>query len=184
MEALKPEADENISSAQSSLELHLCAGRQNYQRLHSNKMSLLETLEPEPKVKIEIPKPQRTEDPMTVEPEYECALDKLGQLDKQHKNKYFGFCGKHFRESHARSLNFYRNRMQHPIGHPHCLFGFDEEKFMDAYVELFFTTPTIEEYFYGKPVVYGCEDHRLRVAHDEPQEERSRKAVAVKRSCC
>ena len=176
MAALKPEADENISSAQSSLELRLCAGRENYQRLHSNKMSLLESLEPEPKVKIEIPKPQPTEDPTTVEPEYDCALDKLGQLDKQHKNKYFGFYGKYFRESYGRSLNFYKYRMQHPIGHPHCLFGFDEEKFMDAYVELFFTTPTIEEYFYGKPVVYGCEDHRLRVANDEPQEERSRKA--------
>ena len=147
MEALKPEADENISSAQSSLEHHLFAGRQNYQRFHSNKMSLLEDLEPEPKVKIEIPKPQRTEDPMTVEPEYECALDKLGQLDKQHKNKYFGFYGKLFRESHARRLNFYKYRMQHPIGHPQCLFDFDEEKFMDVYVQLFFTTPTIEEYF-------------------------------------
>ena len=32
--ALRPEADENISSAQSNLELHLCAGRENYQRLH------------------------------------------------------------------------------------------------------------------------------------------------------
>ena len=31
--ALKPEADENISSAQSSLELHLCDGREHYQRL-------------------------------------------------------------------------------------------------------------------------------------------------------
>ena len=50
---------------------------------------------------------------------------------------------------------------------------------MDAYVELFFTTPTIEEYFYGKPVVYGCEDHRLRVANNELQEERSRKAQAL-----
>ena len=179
MAALKPEADENISSAQSSLELHLCAGRENYQRLHSNKMSLLESLEPEPKVKIEIPKPQPTEDPMTVEPEYDCALDRLGQLDKQHKNKYFGFYGRYFRESHGRSLNFYKYRMQHPIGHPHCLFGFDEEKFIDAYVELFFTTPTMEECFYGKPVVYGCEDHRLRVANNEPQEERSRKAKAL-----
>ena len=150
MEALKPEADENISSAQSSLEHHLFAGRQNYQRLHSNKMSLLETLEPEPTVKIEIPKPQRTEDPMTVEPEYECALDKLGQLDKHHKNKYFGFYGKYFRGSHARNLNFYKYRMQHPVGHPHCLFGFDADKFMDTYVHLFFTTPTIEEYFFWK----------------------------------
>ena len=176
MEALKPETDENLSSAQSSLEHHLFAGRQNYQRLHSNKMSLLDPLEPETKVKIEIPKPQRTEDPMTVEPEYDCALDNLGQLDKHHKNKYFGFYGKYFRESHARSLNFYKYRMQHPVGHPHCLFDFDKEKFMDTYVQLFFTTPTIEDYFYQKPVVYGCEDHRLRVANDEPQEERSGKA--------
>ena len=154
MAALKPEADENISSAQSSLELHLCAGRRNYQRLHSNKMSLLETLEPEPKVKIEIPKPQCTEDPLTAEPEYECVLDKFGQLDKHHKNKYFGFYGKYFRESHARSLNFYKYRMQHPVGHPHCLFGFDEEKFMDTYVQLFFTTPTIEEYFFMENLLF------------------------------
>ena len=53
------------------------------------------------------------------------------------------------------------------------------KKFIDAYVELFFTTPTIEEYFYGIPVVKGCADHRLRVANDEPQEERSRKAKAL-----
>jgi len=30
--------------------------------------------------------------------------------------------------------------------------------------------------FHGKPVVYGCEDHRLRVANSEPQEQRSRTA--------
>ena len=30
--------------------------------------------------------------------------------------------------------------------------------------------------FFGKPVVYGCEDHRLRVANGEPQEERSMRA--------
>ena len=68
--------------------------------------------------------------------------------------------------------------MSNPVGHPHCPFDFDEEKFIDAYVELFFTTPTIEDYFYGILVVYGCEDHRLRVANEEPQEERSRKAKA------
>ena len=174
MEALRPEKDENLSSAQSSLEHHLFQGRPTYQRLHSNKMSLLDPLEPEEKIKIEVPKPQRTEDPMTVEPEYDCALDKLGQLDRYHKNKNFGFYGKYFRESHARSLNFYKYRMQHPVGHPHCLFDFDEEKFMDTYVQLFFTTPTLEDYFHGKPVVYGCEDHRLRVANAEPQEQRSR----------
>ena len=66
--------------------------------------------------------------------------------------------------------------MPHPVGHPHCLFEFDEEKFMDTYVQLFFTTPTIEDYFHGKTVVYGCEDHRLRVANAEPQEQRSMRA--------
>ena len=178
MEALRPETDENLSSAQSSLERHLFQepARQTYQRLHSNKMSLLDPLEPEERIKIEVPKPQRTEDPMTVEPPYDCALDKLGQLDRYHKNKDFGFYGKYFRESHARSLNFYKYRMPHPVGHPHCLFEFDEEKFMDTYVQLFFTTPTIEDYFHGKTVVYGCEDHRLRVANAEPQEQRSMRA--------
>ena len=116
MEALRPEMDENLSSAQSSLERHLFQepARQAYQRLHSNKMSLLEPLEPEEKIKIEVPKPQRTEDPMTVEPPYDCALDKLGQLDKYSRNKNFGFYGKYFRESHARSLNFYKYRMTNP----------------------------------------------------------------------
>ena len=95
MEALRPETDENLSSAQSSLESHLFheSARQTYQRLHSNKMSLLEPLEPEEKIKIEVPRPQRTEDPMTVEPPYDCALDKLGQLDRYHRNKNFGFYG-------------------------------------------------------------------------------------------
>ena len=41
-------------------------------------------------------------------------------------------------------------------------------------MHLFFTTPTMEDYFHGKTVVYGCEDHRLRVANTEPQEQRSR----------
>ena len=127
MEALRPETDENLSSAQS-------------------------------------------------EPPYDCALDKLGQLDRYNRNKNFGFYGKYFRESHARSLNFYKYRMTHPVGRPHCLFEFDEETFMDTYVQLFFTTPTIEDYFHGKTVVYGCEDHRLRVANTEPQEQRSMRA--------
>ena len=39
--------------------------------------------------------------------------------------------------------------------------------------------PTIQDYFYGRPVIYGCEDHRLRVANNEPQEERSAKAKAL-----
>ena len=176
MEALRPEMDENLSSAQSSLERILFQepARQTYQRLHSNKMSLLEPLEPEERVKIEVPKPQRTEDPMAEEEPYDCALDKLGQLDKYNKNKNFGFYGKYFRETHARSLNFYKYRTTNPAGHPHCLFEFDEEKFMDTYVQLFFLTPTIEDYFQGKTIVYGCEDHRLRVANTEPQEQRSR----------
>ena len=176
MAALRPEAEENFLCAQANLEQYMCAGRENYQRLHTNKMTLLQPLEPEQKVKIEIPKPQPTEDPMTVEPEYECALDKLGQLDKQYKDKNFGFYGKYFRQTHGRSLNLHKYRTSNPVGHPHSRFDLDEEKFVDTYVGLFFTTPTVEDFVYGKPVVYGCEDHRLRVCNDEPQEERSRKA--------
>ena len=87
------------------------AGRESYNRIHTNKISLIQDplsrpLEPEPKVKIEIPKPQPCEDPMKTEPEYECALDKLRQLDKQFKDKNFGFYGKYFRQSHGRMLNF------------------------------------------------------------------------------
>ena len=44
----------------------------------------------------------------------------------------------HFRETHARSLNFYKYRTTNPVGHPHCLFEFDEEKFMDTYVQVVF----------------------------------------------
>ena len=179
MAALRPEADEDISSAQSNLELHLFAAREDYKRLHTNKMSLIQPLEPERKVKIEIPKPQPSEGPMTVEPEYECALDRLGQLDKQFKDKNFCFYGKYFRQSHGRNLNFYKYRRSNRFGHPHSRFDFDEEKLIDAYVELYFTMPTMEEFFYGRPVVYGCEDHRLRVANDDPQEERSTKAKAL-----
>ena len=38
---------------------------------------------------------------------------------------------------------------------------------------------SFEEYFNGRPVVYGCDDHRLRVANSEPQEQRSAKAKAT-----
>ena len=33
--------------------------------------------------------------------------------------------------------------------------------------------------FYGRPVVYGCDDHRLRVANSEPQDQRSATAKAL-----
>ena len=80
--------------------------------------ALSKPLEPEPKIKIEIPKPQPSEDPMAVEPDYECALDRLGQLDKQYKDKNFGFYGKYFRQTHGRNLNFYKYRKTNPVGHP------------------------------------------------------------------
>ena len=50
---------------------------------------------------------------------------------------------------------------------------------MEVYVLLHFDKPTIEDYFYQRPVVYGCDDHRLRVANTEPQEERTAKAKAT-----
>ena len=156
MAALKPEADEDISDGQNNIELHFMAARENYNRLHTNKISLLQgalskPLQPEPKNKIEIPKPETCEDPMTVETDYECALDKLGQLDKQHKGKNFGIYGKYFRATHGRNLTFYKYRKAIPVGHPHARFEFDEGKFIDSYVQMYFERPTIDEYFLWTP---------------------------------
>ena len=39
-----------------------------------------------------------------------------------------------------------------------------------------FEKPTPEDYFYQKTITYTCEDHRLRVAHNEPMLDRSQKA--------
>ena len=44
---------------------------------------------------------------------------------------------------------------------------------------MYIDKPTIQEYFYGCPVVYGCDDHRPRLANSEPQEQRSAKAKAL-----
>ena len=54
------------------------AARESYNRLHTDKISLIEEalskpLQPEPKINIEIPKPEPCEDPMKVEPDYECT---------------------------------------------------------------------------------------------------------------
>ena len=127
MEALRPEAEEQISEGQNKIELHLMAGRESYNRLHTNKISLIQDplskpLEPEPRVKVEVPKPQPCEDPMKVEPEYDCAWDRLSQLDKNFKDKSFGFYGKYFRQSHSRNLNFYKYRKVNPVGHPDARF--------------------------------------------------------------
>ena len=167
-----------------TLNFTLWQQEKNYNRLHTNKISLLEDalakpLQPEPKIKIEIPKPEPCEDPMKVEPDYECALDKLGQLDKQYKDKNFGFYGKYFRSTHGRTLNFYKYRKANPVGHPHARFEFDEENFLDSYVQMYFERPTMEEYFYGRPVVYGCDEQCLRVTNSEPQEQRSATAKAL-----
>ena len=142
MAALRPEADKNISEGQNNIDLHFMAARDNYNRLQTNKISLIQDplsrpLEPEPEVKVEIPKPQPCENPMKVEPDYECALDKLGQLDKQYKDKNFGFYGKYFRATHGRNLNVYKYRKANPVGYPHARFDMDEGDFLEAYIQIF-----------------------------------------------
>ena len=145
MAALRPEADEDISDGQNNIELHFMAARESYNRLHTNKISLIEDafskpLQPEPKIKIEIPKPEPCEDPMKVEPDYECALDKLGQLDKQYKDKNFGLYGKYFRPTHGRNLNFYKYRKANPVGHPHARLRLMKNKFLIHIVRCILTS--------------------------------------------
>ena len=38
------------------------------------------------------------------------------------------------------------------------------------YSGLHYDKPTLEEQFYQVPVVYGCKDHRLRIANSEHQQ--------------
>ena len=178
LQALAPETEESITEGQRTIEEHLLSGRQGYSRLHTNKITELRPLEPEKKVKVEIPKPQPQEDPQKQEDEYTCALDKLAQLDKQHKDKNFGFYGKYFRQTHSRNLNFYKYRKANPVGHPHARFEIDEESFLETYCVLHFDKPTIEEQFYQIPVVYGCDDHRLRLADLQRQQHRAEAAKA------
>lgn len=60
--------------------------RTAYTRPLTNKVALPDqALEPEPREKLEEPKPEPCEDPQKVQPDYDCALDKLGKLDKIHQ---------------------------------------------------------------------------------------------------
>ena len=129
-------------------------------------------------MEVEIPKPQPQGDPQQPEEEYTSALDKLAKLDKVYKDKNFGFYGKYFRQTHSRILNFYKYRKANPVQHPHARFEIDEENLMEIYCTLHFDKPTIEEQYYQIPVVYGCDDHRLRLADLDKQQHRAEAAKA------
>ena len=51
------------------------------------------------------------------------------------------------------------------------------------FVFLHFEKPTIEEQFYQVPVVYGCDDHRLRVADSEQQQQQQQRAATAQARC-
>ena len=44
------------------------------------------------------------------------------------------------------------------------------------FIVIFFQQPTPDDFFHQKPIVYPCEDHRIKVANDEKMEDRSRTA--------
>eukprot|EP00434_Breviolum_minutum_P028019 symbB.v1.2.024787.t1/scaffold2245.1/size172089/13 len=175
---LAPETEEGVTEGQRNIEEMLMSGRQEYSRPHVNKMEELKSLEPEKQIKIEVPEPKPFEDPLKQEPDYSCPLDMLRMLDKQHQCKDFGFYGKYFRQTHSRLLDFYKYRKANPIYHPEQRFVIDEEGLMEMYVGLFYDKPTLEEQFWQVPVVYGCEDHRLRIADTDFQQRRAEIAKA------
>ena len=175
MELLKPESEEQATASQRNLaELFMREGIVKTNRPFQNKiaMQLDRPLEAEPKVKVDIPKPEpKGED--HSKGEYECALDGLQVLDKQQKLKTFGFYGKYSRGTHSNALNFVKFRKASPIAHPCAKFDIDEHALVALYCELFYSTPTPEEFFYQKAITYTCEDHRLRLKADEKMLERS-----------
>ena len=169
---LAPEADASTSTSQQILEDGFIK-RQEYKRPFQNKMpeGLNEPLEKEPRPKMQVPKPEpKGED--SSQKQFDSALDKLSTLDRNYKSKFYGFYGRGFRETHNQALNFERFR-KGPTAHPCGKFDFDEEKFIETYCDLFFQQPTPEDFFHQKPIVYQCEDHRIKVAQTEKMEERS-----------
>ena len=175
MELLKPESEDQATSSQKNFE-KLCVkeGIVKTNRPFQNKiaMQLDRPLEEEPRVKIVVPKPEPKGEDFSKE-EYECALGGLRVLDKQHKMKTFGFYGKYFRGTHSNALNFVKFRKASPIAHPCAKFDIDQNALVALYCELFYSTPTPEDFFYKKAITYTCEDHRLRVKEDEKMLERS-----------
>ena len=178
MDTLKPETEETSTSAQKNLEnLFLEGGIAKTNRPFRNKiaMQLDRPLEAEPKVKVNIPKPEPKGEDQGLE-DYECALDGLKVLDKHYKLKTFGFYRKHFRGTHSNALNFVKYRKASPIAHPCAKFDIDEKALVAVYCELFFEKPTPEDFFYQKAITYTCEDHRLRLGDDDRMLERSQRS--------
>ena len=175
MELLKPEAEDQATASQKNFEkLFVKEGVIKTNRPFVNKIHefLDRPLEPEPRVKIEVPKPEPKGEDHSAQ-SYECALDNLKALDKYHKLATFGFYGKYFRDTHSNALNFVKFRKTSPIAHPCAKFDIDERAFVSLYCELFYSTPTPEDFFYQKAITYTCEDHRLRLKEDDKMYERS-----------
>ena len=170
MELLKPESEEQAGNSfpENFEDLFVKEGIVKTNRPFQNKipMQLDRPLEPEPRVKVEVPKPEPKGKDQGAE-EYECALDGLKVLDKHYKLKTFGFYGKHCRGTHGNALNFVKFRKANPIAHPCAKFDIDEHALVALYCELFYSTPTPEDFFYQKAITYTCEDHRLRLKEDE-----------------
>lgn len=54
--------------------------RSNYTRPFANKISVIEKpLEPEPRIKLEVPKPEPCEDPQKVEPDLWLCIRQVGK---------------------------------------------------------------------------------------------------------
>ena len=107
MDLLKPETDEQASSAQKNLEELFTQGdfvKTNRPFQNKIKIKLDQPLEDEPTVKVNAPKPEPKGKAQSHE-DYERALDGLCALDKQYRDKNFGFYGKYFRSTHGNALN-------------------------------------------------------------------------------
>ena len=136
MELLKPEAEDQATASQKNFEnLFVKESVTKKNRPFVNKIPevLDRPLEPEPRVKIEVPKPEPKGEDGNAQ-SYECALDNLKALDKHHKLATFGFYGKYFRDTHSNALNFVKFRKTSPIAHPCAKFDFDERAFVSLRV--------------------------------------------------
>ena len=177
LKLLAPGAESVTSTSQENMEDRFFRRQKPiYSRPFQNKISekIEKPLEREPRVKMQVPKPEPKGEDKSQQ-QFSSALDGLATLDRQYKSKFFAVYGTGFRETHNKALNFERFRKGATV-HPCGKFDFDEKKFVDIYCDLFFQLPTSDDFFYQKPIVYQCDDHRIKVANSEKMEERSRNA--------
>lgn len=160
---LRPEAEDGTSKGQTDVEAHCLGEGKVYSTPFQNKISMLDQSSLVCKSRrrnlnlVEKKKSRQT----TSRP-----WTSLQSWTRTIRTSFLSL----WRSTHAQTLNFFKYRNANTAGHPNARFDIDEAVFVETYCDLYFQKPT------QKTMTYGCDDHRLKMASDERNSQRSLKA--------